>query len=301
MKKLNIGIDIGGTKIEAVILDSNLKILFRKRIPTESHKGSEHVLDQIKKIYLQATKSIDKKNHTLGIGTPGSLSKSTGLLRNSTIACQNGLPLYDLIKNKLNHSFAIENDANCFALAEAQMGGGKNYSLVFGVIMGTGCGGGFIQNGKLRTGPQRLSGEWGHSVINPNGPNCFCGKKGCVSTYISGTGLEEMIYKSLKIKMSAKDFLNKENYSEKENNILNKFYEYFGLALANIINTIDPDVIVLGGGLSNHKSLYTKGLKIIYKNIFCDEPDTPILQNKLGDSAGVIGAALIGDKTNNII
>ena len=294
MNKFNIGIDLGGTKIESVVLDLNSKILFRQRVLTESKKGSDHVLNQIQNIYLQALNSIQGKEHTLGIGTPGSLSSSTGLLRNSTIACQNGLPLHDLIETKLNHSCAIENDANCFALAESHLGAGENYSLVFGVIMGTGCGGGFIHNGELRTGPQRLAGEWGHSVINPNGPECFCGKNGCVSTYISGTGLEEMIYKNLKIKISAEKFLSQPTYNNGERNILYKFYEYYGLSLANIINTIDPDVIILGGGLSNHKDLYTKGLDIVYENIFCEEPNTPILKNVLGDSAGVIGAAIIG-------
>ena len=160
--------------------------------------------------------------------------------------------------------------------------------------MGTGCGGGFIYNGKLRTGPQRLAGEWGHSVINPNGPRCFCGKNGCVSTYISGTGLEEMIYEVLKINVSAEKFLTQSIYSKKEEGILNRFYEYYGLSLANIINTIDPDIIIIGGGLSNHQDLYTKGLKMVYENIFCEEPNTPILRNVLGDSAGVIGAAIIG-------
>jgi fructokinase len=294
MHKLHIGIDLGGTKIEVVVIDSDFNILFRQRILTESQKSSEHVLNQLQNIYLQAKNSIEEREHTLGIGTPGSLSKSTGLLRNSTIACQNGLPLHDLIEKKLNHSFSIENDANCFALAEAHIGAGKNYPLVFGVIMGTGCGGGFIYNGELRTGPQRLAGEWGHSVINPNGPECFCGKRGCVSTYISGTGLEEMIYNNLKIKVSAEQFLNQSIYSKNEKDILHKFYQYYGLSLANIINTIDPDIIILGGGLSNHLDLYTIGLEMVHKNIFCEEPNTPILKNVLGDSAGVIGAAIIG-------
>ena len=300
MNKLNIGIDLGGTKIESVVLDEDSNIIFRQRIFTESQKGPEHVLNQINDIYLQALNSIEGQEHSLGIGTPGSISKSTGLLRNSTISCQNGLPLQDLIKKKLNHSFVIENDANCFALAEAHIGAGKNYPLVFGVIMGTGCGGGFIHNGELRTGPQRLAGEWGHSVINPNGPDCFCGKNGCVSNYISGTGLEEIIFDNLKIKISAEKFLNQKIYNKKEQSILNEFYQYYGLAIANIINIIDPDVIILGGGLSNHQGLYTLGQDMVYKNIFCDDPDTSILKNILGDSAGVIGAAIIGKNKEQI-
>ena len=291
MNKLHIGIDLGGTKIESVVLDSKLNILFRERVPTESNNGSIHVINQIEKIYLKAVVNIKNKTHTLGIGTPGSISKNTGLLRNSTIHCQNRLPIDKLIEKKLKRSIVIENDANCFALAEANIGAGKNFPLVFGVIMGTGCGGGIVYNNKLRIGPQRLSGEWGHSVINPNGPKCFCKKKGCVSTYISGNGLEENIKKRLNKSISAESFLKQSIYNKEEKEILNEFY---GLSLANIINTIDPDVIVLGGGLSNHDGLYEKGLKKVYKNVFCDEPDTPIFKNTLGDSAGVIGAAIIG-------
>ena len=294
MNKLHIGIDLGGTKIESVVLDSELNILFRERVPTESNNGSIHVINQIEKIYLKAVVNIKNKTHTLGIGTPGSISKNTGLLRNSTIHCQNGLPINKLIEKKLKRPIVIENDANCFALAEANIGAGKNFPLVFGVIMGTGCGGGIVYNNKLRIGPQRLSGEWGHSIINPNGPKCFCKKKGCVSTYISGNGLEGNIKKRLNKSISAEKFLKQSIYNKEEKEILNEFYEFYGLSLANIINTIDPDVIVLGGGLSNHDGLYKKGLKKVYKNIFCDEPDTPILKNTLGDSAGVIGAAIIG-------
>jgi fructokinase len=294
MNKLHIGIDLGGTKIESVVLDSKLNILFRERVPTESNNGSIHVINQIENIYLKAVVNIKNKTHTLGIGTPGSISKNTGLLRNSTIHCQNRLPIDKLIEKKLKRSIVIENDANCFALAEANIGAGKNFPLVFGVIMGTGCGGGIVYNNKLRIGPQRLSGEWGHSVINPNGPKCFCKKKGCVSTYISGNGLEENIKKRLNKSISAESFLKQSIYNKEEKEILNEFYEFYGLSLANIINTIDPDVIVLGGGLSNHDGLYEKGLKKVYKNVFCDEPDTPIFKNTLGDSAGVIGAAIIG-------
>tara|TARA_Y100000741_G_scaffold17644_1_gene13449 strand:- start:5165 stop:6058 length:894 start_codon:yes stop_codon:yes gene_type:complete len=294
MSKLHIGIDLGGTKIESVVLDSKLNILFRERVPTESNKGSIHVINQIEKIYLKATNSIKNKSHTLGIGTPGSISKNNGLLRNSTILCQNGLPIDKLIEKKLKRSVVIENDANCFALAEATIGSGQKFSLVFGVIMGTGCGGGIVYNNKLRIGPQRLSGEWGHSVINPNGDICFCKKKGCVNTYISGTALEKRIKRKLKNSITSKNFLNQSTYNKKEKELLSEFYDFFGLALANIINTIDPDVIILGGGLSNHDGLYKEGLKKVYKNVFCKEPNTPILKNMLGDSAGVIGAAIIG-------
>ncbi|MDC0422777.1 ROK family protein [Methylophilaceae bacterium] len=289
-----IGIDLGGTKIESAVLDLGNNILFRERIPTQSHLGSNHILNQITNIYKMATESINNEAHSLGVATPGSISKKTQLLRNSNTLCLNNLPLKISIEEKLGKKIAIENDANCFTLAEATLGVGKAYSCVFGVIMGTGCGGGFVFNKKLRTGPQHISGEWGHSTINVYGPDCYCKKKGCIETYISGSGLEKIINSDLKIKISSADFLSKDNFNEQEQLVLNKFYRYFGIALSNIINVIDPDVIIIGGGLSNHDELYSIGKREVYKNIFSNEPSTPIIKNGLGDSAGVIGAAIIG-------
>jgi fructokinase len=241
-----------------------------------------------------AFESIKNEAHTLGIAAPGSVSKKTQLLRNSNTLCLNGLPLKLKIEEKLGKKIAIENDANCFSLAEASLGAGKEYSCVFGIIMGTGCGGGFVFNKKLRTGPQLLSGEWGHSTIDLSGPDCYCKKKGCIETYISGSGLEKIISKELGDKTSSADFLNKDNFNEKEQRVINNFYRYFGIAVSNVINVIDPDVIIIGGGLSNHDGLYKTGKREIYKNIFSNEQSTPIIKNILGDSAGVIGAAIIG-------
>ncbi len=160
--------------------------------------------------------------------------------------------------------------------------------------MGTGCGGGFIIDQKIRSGINSISGEWGHSIINPEGPLCYCNKKGCVETYISGSGLEKFIESDLNQKMAAGEFLNKTSFNNNELKVLNRFYYYFGLSLSNIINIIDPDIIVLGGGLSNHNDLYTKGFEEVKRNIFSDYLKTPIVKNKLGDSAGVFGAAILG-------
>ena len=288
-----IGIDLGGTKIESAVLDLDNNVLFRERVATQSHLGPEHILNQIDNIYNMASESIKNESHTLGIAAPGSLSKKTQLLRNSNTLCLNGLPLKLKIEEKLGKKIAIENDANCFSLAEASLGAGKEYSCVFGIIMGTGCGGGFVFNKKLRTGPQHLSGEWGHSTIDLSGPDCYCKKKGCIETYISGSGLEKIISKELGDKTSSADFLNKDNFNEKEQRVINNFYRYFGIAVSNVINVIDPDVIIIGGGLSNHDGLYSKGKREVYKNIFSNEQSTPIIKNILGDSAGVIGAAII--------
>tara|TARA_B110000444_G_C18773147_1_gene563585 strand:+ start:206 stop:1129 length:924 start_codon:yes stop_codon:yes gene_type:complete len=294
MPKYNIGIDLGGTKIEVAIINKKHEVIFRDRINTEANKGPSHILNQIFFIYELATNYIKNADHSLGIGTPGSISAKNGLLRNSNTICLNGLPLKSLIEKRLNKKFNIENDANCFTLAEAVMGVATNYKFVFGIIIGTGCGGGIVINKQLRIGPQLITGEWGHSIINSSGPKCYCGKHGCIETYISGSGLERDIKERLNQHLSAKNFLNQKIYTKDEQKIVNRFYYYFGLSLSNIINIIDPDIIVLGGGLSNHKELYSFGKKEVYKNIFSDYRTTPIKKNKLGDSAGVIGAALIG-------
>ena len=290
----HIGIDLGGTKIEVAVLDSQDNIIFRERLLTEAHLGSDHIFNQIHTLYGKALISIQNKTHTLGLGTPGSISKNTHLLKNSNTLCLNSLPLQALLEDKLVHDIIIENDANCFALAEALMGAGKGYPSVFGIIMGTGCGGGIVFDGKIRQGPQNIAGEWGHMVIDPQGEPCYCGANGCVESFISGGGLEKRIKNKTGIIISAVDFFNPLLKDESLRNIKEDFYARFGQALANLINILDPDIVVLGGGLSNEESLYKEGVSEVYARIFNDVPSTPIVKNKLGDSAGVIGAALIG-------
>lgn len=287
----NIGIDLGGTKIECIVLESQ-KEIFRDRIDTESEKGSEHILNQIHQIYQKAILFIDNQKHTLGICTPGSISPDTNLLRNSNTTCLNGLPFKKILEDKLDHSLSIENDANCFALAEAVMGAGQDHEFVFGVIMGTGCGGGFIYNKQLRVGPNLISGEWGHSILHTNGNACYCGKHGCVETYISGGGLSKIL-KDQSIHLSLEVFFQKEDKNNFESKIYQNFINDFAQAMGNIINSIDPDIIILGGGLSNIDSLYTDGINAINQYIFSETLKTPIVRNQLGDSAGVFGAALL--------
>jgi len=248
----HIGIDLGGTKIEVAVLDSQDKILYRERLFTEAHLGSEHIFDQIHALYSKAVMSIQNKSHTLGLGTPGSISKKTHLLKNSNTLCLNDLPMQALLEDKLVHDIVIENDANCFALAEAIMGAGIGY------------------------------------------PSCYCGASGCVESFISGGGLEKRIKNTTGNSISAMDFFRTPLKDESLKKIKQDFYVRFGQALANLINILDPDIVVLGGGLSNEKSLYKEGVEEVYKRIFNDVPSTPIVRNILGDSAGVIGAALIG-------
>jgi fructokinase len=185
-----IGMDLGGTKTEGIVLDAAGQELFRKRVDTQQQGGYAHILGRIKELYLELAANIQGQPHTFGIGTPGAISPRTGLLKNSNTVCLNGKPLKSDLERTINRPVAIQNDANCFAMAEALYGAGKGKALVFGVIMGTGCGGGIVYKGEVFTGPQAIAGEWGHMSINPNGPLCFCGQRGCVETYISGGGLE---------------------------------------------------------------------------------------------------------------
>ena len=287
----NIGIDLGGTKIECIVLE-NQKEIFRDRILTESEKGSDHILNQIHQIYQKAILFIENQKHSLGICTPGSISPDTNLLRNSNTTCLNGLPFKKILEDKLDHPLSIENDANCFALAEAVMGAGQDHEFIFGVIMGTGCGGGFVQNKKLRVGPNLISGEWGHSILHTNGHTCYCQKQGCVETYISGGGLSKIL-NNHGIHLSVEAFFKKEEKNNIESRIYQNFMNDFAQAMGNIINSIDPDIIILGGGLSNVDSLYTDGINAINQYIFSETLKTPIVRNQLGDSAGVFGAALL--------
>jgi fructokinase len=300
-----IGIDLGGTKIEGVALDARGAEVVRRRIDTEADGGPEHIVSRIAGLYAGLVYFIDDTPHTLGIGTPGAVSAKTGLLKNSNTVCLNGLPLPSMLEAALHHPLRVENDANCFALAEALQGAGVGHGLVFGVILGTGCGGGIVIDGKPRTGPQALAGEWGHMVIDPAGDACFCGARGCVETFISGSGLERR-FRNLLGRRGASTNDPRRRWSASRIHqgfqdgdvecalIMDEYFERFGQAVANLIAVLDPDIIVLGGGLSHIDRLYTRGIAEVEKHVFNDELTTPIVRNQLGDSAGVVGAALIG-------
>lgn len=290
-----IGIDLGGTKIEGIVLDEENREVIRRRIGTEQEKGAEHILNNIASLYHNLAGKISYAAHTLGLGTPGSISSRTGLLKNSNTVCLNGTPLKENLEKKLDHPIGLQNDANCFALAEARMGAGVGKEMVFGAIMGTGCGGGIVWNGKVREGLQSIAGEWGHTSIDPNGPECYCGKKGCVETFISGGGLEKAYLKKNGIAKMLPDIIADFRQGEAcAGEIMDEFFDRFGVAMSNLINTLDPDVVVIGGGVSNFEEIYSRGVEKVRQYIFNDELLTPIVKNHLGDSAGVFGAAFIG-------
>lgn len=285
-----IGIDLGGTKIEGICLDDANSVIQRRRIPTNQQKGYQHIVGTIVSLIRDISKDID--DYSVGICTPGAISKKTGLIKNSNTKCLIGMPLKEDLEKSLDKKIAMENDANCFAMAESKMGAGTGFDVVFGVIMGTGVGGGIIFDGKIHHGRTNIAGEWGHHTLHQNGNSCYCGKHGCVETYISGPALEkrwtELTGKTAPLPDIIKNLDSKNAQIWKQ-----EFLNNFGVALANVIDILDPDAIVLGGGLSNIDFLYTQGRQSVYENVFGDLIDTPILKNKLGDSAGVFGAALL--------
>ena len=286
-----IGIDLGGTKIEGILTDEKYQTIQRKRIPTNQYYGYDSILDSIKNLILELTHESDEK-FSIGICTPGALSLNSGLIKNSNTQCLIGKDLRNDLQNILHHDVLIENDANCFALAEARLGAGKTLNLVFGVIMGTGVGGGIIIDGKIHHGRTNIAGEWGHHCLHDEGNSCYCGNRGCVETYISGPALEKNWSRLSNLNQSLPEIMqNKDNP-----NFVNwkkTFLHNFGLSLANVIDILDPDMIVLGGGVSNIDFLYDEGKNFVYEKVFSDTIDTPIVKNKLGDSAGVFGACLL--------
>ncbi|HEY5040420.1 MAG TPA: ROK family protein [Verrucomicrobiae bacterium] len=290
-----IGIDLGGTKIEGVVLDVDGREIFRKRIATEREHGYQHILNRLKSMHDDLVATVHGEPTTFGIGTPGAISPRTGLLKNSNTVCMNGQTVKSDLEKLLGRKVEIQNDANCFAMAEALLGAGRGKKLVFGVIMGTGCGGGIVHKGEVFTGPQAIAGEWGHMSIDPRGPVCYCGNAGCVETFISGGGLENRYAEKYGVRKPLKE-VEKEFYAgePKAVEFMRWFFDRFGRALANLIDILDPDIVVIGGGVSNFQALYTEGVVAVRKYVFTDELETPVVKHQLGDSAGVLGAALVG-------
>ena len=286
-----IGIDLGGTKIEGILLDGNFNEITRKRISTNQDQGYDSILKSISSL-IQDLHTKSNSDASIGICTPGIISKNTGLIKNSNTQCLIGKPLKNDLENILEQKISMENDANCFALAEATLGAGKNFDLVFGVIMGTGVGGGVIIRKKIHTGRANIAGEWGHHCVRPDGNSCYCGNNGCIETYISGPALErywtKLTYKTEPLHEIVKKLDSEVGKGWKED-----FLENFGLGLANVIDILDPDAIILGGGVSNIDFLYDEGKNAVYEKVFSDQIDTPILKNELGDSSGVFGACMI--------
>lgn len=293
MTQYRIGIDLGGTKIEIAVLGPDGVEALRHRIPTP-HLYRE-TLDAIANLVRDSESQLGV-TATVGIGIPGVISPATGLVKNANSIALNGHRFDHDISQALDREVRVENDANCFALSEATDGAGAGFGVVFGVILGTGCGGGIVMHGRLHRGPHRVAGEWGHTPLpwprgaEVQGPLCWCGKFGCLETYVAGPSLARdcdgpgahdagaLPDRSASGNRAASD-------------ALARHADRLARGLAVVINLLDPDAIVLGGGLSNMDHLYTELPRLIPTHAFSDVIATPILRNKHGDSSGVRGAA----------
>lgn len=295
------GIDLGGTKIEGVILKdvSSLEVIERLRVPTESEKGYKHIVSQIGVCVDLLKQKTGLTPSKLGIGTPGVLDPMLQTMKNCNTTVLNGQPLQKDLEDLFDLEINMANDANCFAFAEAKLGAVKeqfdNPEVVFGVIMGTGVGGGVVVNGKLLTGRQGIAGEWGHTYLDDSAGPCYCGNVGCVENLISGTALEKFYNDRSKEKRRLREIVDRheQGIDEIASETIERLMYFFGKGLANVIDIIDPTVIVLGGGVGNIDLLYTRGVEMVKRFVFNNRLDTVFLRPRLGDSAGVFGAALL--------
>ena len=299
MKQPLFGIDLGGTKIEGAIIASKTdpSVLARLRLPTESEKGYEHIIEQIAKVVSMLEEQTGIKATKIGIGVPGTNDPVQGVHKNANTTCLNGRPFKADLAKRLGIEVNMANDANCFAVAEANLGAVPDVlpdaQVVFGVILGTGVGGGVVVNGRVWNGRQGIAGEWGHNFLDASGGKCYCGLTGCVETVFSGPALERFYFSKTGVHKRLPDIMSSIETDAAAKETKERLIHFFGRAIANIVNTLDPDAIVLGGGVGNIDALYTEGVAEATKYVFNPRLDTVFLKPKLGDSAGVFGAALL--------
>ena len=293
---MRMGIDLGGTKIEIIALDDSGNELLRRRVPTPSGNYAA-ILQTIAALVHDAEAELGQRG-SLGIGTPGALSKATGLLKNSNSMALNGQPILQDLETLLQRKVAISNDANCFALSEATDGAAAGFEVVFGVILGTGVGAGIVVNGHVLTGPNGIAGEWGHNPLpwpeasELPGPQCYCGRQGCIETFLSGPGMMQLHRRETGASLNTEEIVARAKQGDVASEHSLQIYENrLARALAHVINILDPDVIVLGGGMSNIERLYTNVPRIWGNWVFSDRVDTKLVKNMFGDSSGVRGAA----------
>ena len=293
---MRIGIDLGGTKIEAIALDSSGEMLARRRVATPAHDYLA-IVEAVATLVRDIESDAGRRG-VVGLGAPGAISTRTGLVKNSNTAVVNGRPLDVDLTRALQRPVRVANDANCFALSEAIDGAGRDARVVFGVILGTGVGGGVIVDGKIVEGRNHVAGEWGHAPLpwmTPQeypGERCFCGHSGCIETFLCGSGLARDYEKRSGARRPAIEIVARAEARESAAQAsLEAYQDRLARALALVVDLIDPDVIVLGGGLSNISQLYEGLAARVGEHAFTDAFDTKILQNLHGDSSGVRGAA----------
>lgn len=292
---IRIGIDLGGTKIEGIALDGE-RVVARRRIPSPRHSYEQTIRAVVD--LAGALQHEAAERGTIGIGIPGAISAQTGLVKNANSVWLIGHPLDRDLERALGQPVRVSNDANCFTLSEATDGAGKDSRCVFGVIIGTGTGGGIVVDGRVVEGRHRIAGEWGHNPLPwPTaaewpGPACYCGRTGCIETFLSGPGLSGAFEQIAGERLSAADIAARAAAGDKSADAALAIYEErMGRALASVINLLDPDVIVLGGGLSNIERLYTNVPGRWKPHVFSDHADTPLVRALHGDASGVRGAA----------
>jgi fructokinase len=285
---MRIGVDLGGTKIEAIALDGAREVL-RRRVPTP--RGDYEAT-------IAAVSSLVREigAGTVGVGIPGALSRVSGLVKNANSTWLIGKPLKEDLESAIGREVRLENDANCFALSEATDGAGQGAEVVFGVILGTGVGGGIVVRGKVLTGPNAIAGEWGHNPLPAPGPEdlpltaCYCGRSGCIETYLSGPGLTRDYQRFTGKQLAPEEIVSLDDEA------VGRYEARLARALASVINVLDPDVIVLGGGMSNVGRLYTEVPRLWSKHVFSDHVATRLVRHAHGDSSGVRGAAWLWDQ-----
>ncbi|WP_457072157.1 ROK family protein [Hymenobacter sp. UYAg731] len=296
------GLDMGGTKIEGVILKSahDPEVLFRDRIPTEASQGYEHMLGQVARLVARMEHAAGYRAGKLGIGTPGTMIPQSGRMKNCNTTALNGRLLKADLEQLLGQRVSLANDANCFALSETRLGIVKqrfpSAKVVFGIILGTGVGGGLVVNGQVLEGFHGIAGEWGHNPLSEaNGQPCFCGKTGCIESILAGPALERYYATHSGRPRPLKEIMARATAGTDAaaTQTLARLTHYFALAISAVVNVLDPDVIVIGGGVGNIPELYTTGVANISQHIFDHHFAAPVVKPLLGDSAGVFGAAYL--------
>jgi len=298
---MRIGIDLGGTKIEGVLLDPGGTEHVRRRVPTprEDYEGTLAAVAEV----VEELESKAGATATIGVGTPGAISPATGLIKNANSTWLNGRSLREDLERVLEREIRVANDANCFALSEAVDGAGEGARVVFGVIVGTGTGGGIVVDGKLLVGANAIAGEWGHNPLPwPRseewlGPACYCGQVGCIEMFLSGPGMRRDHAAQTGMELEPPEIVRRAGDRDYQaQRTLERYTDRMARSLAGVINLLDPDVIVLGGGMSNLGSLYEDVPKRWDAYVFSDRVDTPLLPPKHGDASGARGAAWLWEE-----
>jgi fructokinase len=294
--EMRIGIDLGGTKIEALALDRDGSEVLRYRVdtPRDDYAGTIGAIAGL----VRRLESETGSTATVGAGIPGSVSRRTGLIKNANSTWLNGRPLAEDLSAELGREVRVANDANCLAVSEATDGAAAGHHVVFGVILGTGCGGGVAVDGKIHAGPNGVGGEWGHNplpwptVDESPGPACYCGQLGCMEMWASGTGVARDFHAVTGRKLTTREIVALAGTGDAEAmQALDRFEDRLARGLATVINVLDPDILVFGGGLSLLKRIYTNLPALLPRYVFGGEADTILVPARFGDSSGVRGAA----------